>query len=522
MRPTSRLSAALFAVGAMLSWATLAHALPIASVFSDCDGYGAPSGSGDGMTKIATRLAIFRPSADGGDTTRTTPTMGKVGIGACDAALADPALKPEFWLRKASLLRARAMHHMADNDVAAGMADLDLAEAAVVDPADPFYQRSLGWDIAMVRAYGLRKSGKQAEAESLVLKTWAKRPYNRESTAAAIVALGSDADPMAVRTVTRGMARLRPEAIDLLFGQAMRRRDFAEAILIYPQLVPPVKVGNEPMTAMEHAQLALFNKSSAELFWANSAGQLAIAYAEHGALASARSTLEAARTRLTTASTPPPQPPPNPDGKPDNGMWALEARYDKEIATLGTVVLETATRKVDALVSPPAAPGIPPPPPLLIPAPAASAEVTTLFKDLPDPESRDRVVGYDKLSVLWRGGDSFKVKDDGKGVTTVTFRGLKSSPSMAEELALLRAADLARTAGKTGLIVVGRRDIHHTLTTYMYGPALRTDYSGTETQLDVVFVDTNSLPPFYMNAPWRVIDAADVIATLSPIYGPGT
>ena len=93
---------------------------------------------------------------------------------------------------------------------------------------------------------------------------------------------------------------------------------------------------------------------------------------------------------------------------------------------------------------------------------------------------------------------------------------------MAEELALLRAADLARTAGKTGLIVVGRRDIHHTLTTYMYGQALRTDYSGTETQLDVVFVDTNSLPPFYMNAPWRVIDAADVIATLSPIYGPGT
>lgn len=75
------------------------------------------------------------------------------------------------------------------------------------------------------------------------------------------------------------------------------------------------------------------------------------------------------------------------------------------------------------------------------------------------------------------------------------FTGERSSASVVEELALLRAADLARDAGKTG----GRRDgsprYERTETTYYYGAALRTDPTGYTTQLDLELVDRVALLP---------------------------
>ena len=107
---------------------------------------------------------------------------------------------------------------------------------------------------------------------------------------------------------------------------------------------------------------------------------------------------------------------------------------------------------------------------------------------------------------------------DDQGVTSISFRGDRSSGSIVEEMALLCAADTARQAGKKGLIVVGRKDTSFHIDTTYYGNTVRSDPDGYQTELDVVFVDPAALPPQYADAGWRVIDADAVYTALAPIY----
>lgn len=89
---------------------------------------------------------------------------------------------------------------------------------------------------------------------------------------------------------------------------------------------------------------------------------------------------------------------------------------------------------------------------------------------------------------------------------------------MIEEMALLRAADLARQSGKKGLIIVDRHDTAFTISTESYGTVVRTDPNGFETDLDVLFVDPNALPAKYQDQGWRVIDVDEAYNSLAPVY----
>lgn len=196
-------------------------------VYQDCDGYGAPAASGDGMTKIAIRFLV-RP---GGDTSRTTPAFGINGIGACGAALQDLEAKyPQFWMRRVSLLRARAIHRLALNDAAGALRDLDAAKAAEgagVD--DVLAQRSLGLGVDFVRALALRRSGQPDAGRSLAFATWAMRPWNRETTQAALIAIGGDAPPDQIERLLRAEAQINPLATAQLFSEYFERGRFADA-----------------------------------------------------------------------------------------------------------------------------------------------------------------------------------------------------------------------------------------------------------------------------------------------------
>jgi hypothetical protein len=153
-----------------------------------------------------------------------------------------------------------------------------------------------------------------------------------------------------------------------------------------------------------------------------------------------------------------------------------------------------------------------------------AAEVRALFEALPEAETRGRVVGDQKSHPVWGSANGFTVTPHpDAGTTTVSYRGISSSLSLMEESALLKAAKLAQEGGKTGMVVLARRDIRHTLTTYTYGVGTTTP-SGFETQLDVVFVDPAAPPPPWDKLRWRVIDVKAVRSALEPVLfgGEGT
>lgn len=157
--------------------------------FAACDGFGRPSGAGDGMmTSAATWSALFDSTTGNTDNTRTM-TFDRLGASACDAALASPHLEPKYWLRRVNLLRSKAMHLVAAGDNVAALAVLDEATAAAREPEDIFYRRSEGLGIEMVRAYIFARIGRRGEADALAMRLWEQRPFSRGVTLNALMVL---------------------------------------------------------------------------------------------------------------------------------------------------------------------------------------------------------------------------------------------------------------------------------------------------------------------------------------------
>ena len=162
MRHGSSSIAAHVAALALLTGLGFASAARAAvSPFPSCDGYGPPLGHADGMT--AEQAAKWLPiQSEGADPDRKVE-FGDVGVDACDAALADPALKPAFWARRVNLLRARALHNIAAGHYDEALKDLDRAKAEIKDPTDPFFRRSVGLSLDFLRAYADHKVGRSQE-----------------------------------------------------------------------------------------------------------------------------------------------------------------------------------------------------------------------------------------------------------------------------------------------------------------------------------------------------------------------
>jgi tetratricopeptide (TPR) repeat protein len=537
--------------------------------YRGCDGYGAASAEGDGMTEHATVLLVFNPPGYG-NTARSTTDPGVAGVADCDAALAD--LPQRHWMRKASLLRARAMHHLDVGDATAAIADLDQADAAVREPDNALYARSLGLGMSLVRAYALRMAGDQAKADETALAAAAKRPYNRQTPLSALIAMGPQATDQDIDAASRTIARLVPTSIDELFVTALNKGRFQDAIDLYAQLAPPTEIGAINVSSERQRERDLRDFSTAESFRTAHSGAYAYALAAMGRATEARAALQAARDRLA-AETQPPPPPDKSLSKSkqiDISDWngEIEKAHTKALAT-GTTYLNSWAALVELRIS--IAEGkaeetfkqmlakptgrswvtidlldaiwnsLPKKTRPAVPfsqtvrdqiaksqPPKRTLDFVHFFKSLPEAETPSRVPAYEKASrgLFGNSGpagsmtyDGWRVGDpDSDGAITVSFRSDDSTGSVVEEMALLRAAELAREQGKKGLIVVHRQDIEFTVTATMYGTPLRTDPNGFQTDLTVVLVDPAALPPKYQAAAWRVIDADDVYGKLAPIY----
>lgn len=538
-------------------------ALDPQQIFPRCDGYGAPNKAGDGMTKQALSGWIFVPNPGYGDTTRKDTRLGRSKVAYCDAALADPRLTPNHWMRKVSLLRARAMHRLSAGDDQGAIADLDLAEAAAADPNDPYYRRSLKLGIDLIRAYALRSD--PARAQALGAAAAEARPYSRQALVSVSTALGPDADQTLTDSLLRDLARLSPNLTGTVFEEAFEHGRFEEAIALYPSLIAPTDLGDEPSYDFQRIALAQKNRKTAALFGAQATGEYAYALAATGKPTEAKAALAKAQADLDLAGQDPPAPPPPPPGKkakPDlNYMATLES--SAAIRNEGPGVLapwvtltnqrirvaqgqaravddELAGRKLNPTYASidliqtlaVAKSGSGGPTGALDPEVVAlkkklaalrrdsrQKELADLFDSLPEAESLDRapVFGSRNVGIF----KPFQIETNpATGVTTIKCWDFDAPGGMVEEMVLLKAADMALAAGKPGFMIVGRGDWKHSTVVVTYGVSGPPQPAGYETRLQVLFVDPAALPPGYEASAWRVMDAAKVKAGLLPLYAP--
>jgi len=551
------------AVVAGLSTAAAVAGSASSEQYRGCDGYGSPSFEGDGMTELATVLLIFNPPS-AGNTSREKTHAGTVGIADCDAALAD--LPSRHWMRKVSLLRARAIHQLTTGNYVAVWADLDAADAVAAGHDDPFYARSLGWGLALTRAYALRRLGEEAKATPMVTQLIAQRPYNRQTLYTALLALGSSGGEQEYQALQHDLGRLIPAAIDEIFIRAIDLQRFADAVALYPQLEPPNVVENVNERARNDRVWQQFIAD--QNFLASRGGAYAYALLATGNVPAAQAALKTARERLTKATEPPP-PLTDAERNADPAAEALRqgladthlraareagkylAVWERMVALrlqLGTGKVEDVIAAIkteplprsgasveflDALQARlPAAkrPAYPLSSNLKMQLANAHPEIENptpegFLNHLPQAEIARRLPDYNaKPFNLFggpeNGGEGYRIgKPDAQGVITIRFNGDRlSSGTMVEEVALLHAAEEARKAGKKGFIIVGRDDVQITVSLTSYGTTLRTDPGGFETELRVLFVDPAALPETYKDAPWRVLDADTIYNALAPIY----
>ena len=540
------------------------------STFSNCDGYGMPASGGDGMTEYANVWGIFNLPGYG-TTARTTANYGDAALGQCDAALSDAKLKPEFWMRRVNLLRARALHNLERGDPAAALIDLDRAAAAVQVPGDPFYSRSLGLSLDLTRAYALRQQGNAEDSARIAMAAWSKRPYTRSLAVGGLFVIGEGSQRPEAEAMRQAVSRFQPSANTRIYVDLIEQRRWNEAIGLYPQIRPPLS--QKRVNGYGGAYDLRYADSYKDgMFRITYAGTHAYALAATGRYADARAALEHARVTLNWAVETPQAPQPRKpggkvpkdrlaeherevarrqrlerDGRKLLEVWTTfveqrilvgEGKIEEVFLSLGRQAVpqdELGVEFIDALLA-----KLPPAETAAIDGLKAlraridqppSAERTTpedsikaLFDYLPDPETSARLPRYKKSAVLFGSVDGFTVTPRDRPMigeaetVSIRFRGVAAPAVVVEEMAILKAADLAREKGVTGFVILDRDDVSHSVTSTYYGVPLRTDPNGYETTLTVALVDLAKPAAPFDGATWRIIDANAVYDALSPIY----
>jgi hypothetical protein len=513
-----------------------------------CDGYNPPDRRSDAMTSVRNLLVSAEAS-------RSQPRIGQ-GVAVCDAALADPRMLPQWTRRRANILQARAMHKAEAGDAAGALADLDESDRLL--GTETYARRSIGANSRLVRAWAQLKSG-QAEAaaktarEAMALRPW--EPGYRH--AAARLHLAATSDWIRFIEDNREISRIDPNRLVGLYAVATLRGDWETSAALYPQIVltvPRNRGGFEVQGLL--ARRVEQMQARAELH-----GLYAYSLAALGRQADARREMGAARAALEAQLTPP---------KPIGRRTELTRDQREEFAafTTGSVQARASLDRLDLLVGlrgqlaegeaeavftrlMEAKPGVDGVTLDLVRALAKAApehqaelgelaammegviarmldetrkiKLSDLFEAMPEPEDAEGLPAYDG------GSDSFLSLDHNgyrthegviEGTETIRFASMRGSVATANEMVLLRAAELARKKGHRGFVLVGRRGLIRQVVTVGPWSAGGATPSGQEAEVDVAFVDPTNLPASYAAAGWRVLDADEVWNELSPLYPP--
>jgi hypothetical protein len=509
--------------------------------FATCDGLERPGRQGDGMRGAASTIPYTVAIAKAYDT-----------ISACTRALASPRLLPTQSLRQANLLRARATASLQLNDPAAALKDLDAAAVATAAQAtDPFFARSMGVSLRLLRAIAHAQQGDLPGATSLAQAAAAARPYSLQvqQVAASIEQL---ARPVGARTPSpwTAISRLDPTAATTALVEEAELGDFASVVAMEANVAPTWPI--ERLTPMA---LVVHDPAANQLLSAMLVGlNVAYARAATGDPAGARRDLAEVRTRLAALR------PQEVDGTPNAMVSALntaldgfvgarareieariavdEHRPSDALATLIAAPLPhdaaavdllralkaTATAKDAALVPDPAG---------FEPDRAASRRRTLSViapAALIAPETPRALIDYKKarpdilgamvggafsMGFSLLGGvkrtDGFHSTPNPDGSIKVQFIGNTPSAPLVQEMTLLRAAEITREAKRTTFVIVARQDYTRHMNTTQRGVLISSVATGFKTELTI-----RCLEPGERSA--RALDATTVIDALGPLY----
>jgi hypothetical protein len=524
--------------------------------FPACDGYVAPGRSSDGISRgVSGFTALMVGGTDSSQLRRSEPVYGSRGISTCSALLDYRWMLPEYRLRRASLLEARGMHRLATGDAAGALADFDLARDSA-GGGDALTDRSFLLGLRLVRAYAQYKAGDADNAARESQAVIAARPYDsRLAQCAAQLQFAAARDWPAYLRNLREIARIDPNLIPVLLALAFSQGEFGEVIALHPQIrlnTPPAPSGGYIVPERDAAIAEVAVRQAAL------DGMHAYALQARGQNAEADAGLAAGRARLAQAMAEPPLETgrdqltraqrahyaamlvrrPEAEARLEN--WARMVRLRRLVAegNVAAVIADLETKPVDPDSAALDLFGA-----MIRAQPPLGAEmggmvdrlrhqiatevdralelsVQELARRLPEPESVQRMPNYDGGAGLLDGNGYRSLPGTaGVGTQTIRFASGRGSISVASEMALLRAADLARHGGHRGLIVLRRGYVVRSITTYTYyGGGGATTPSGQEAEIEVAFVDPAALPPAYAGAGWRVLDPEAIWSALSPIY----
>lgn len=531
-----------------MKWLLLAAGMMVAAPamasdkrdFETCDGRVHPGKQADGLRGEATQSSV------GGLGSSTANT-----IAACTRALESPRLLPTQTLRKAHLLRARAAAWLKAGDAAKALADLDLAEAAVADRAsDRFHQRSMGVSLQLLRSLALAQSDALAKAAPLARAAMAARPYALHvQLVGAQIVHAARPMPDTSGSPLDAALRLDPSLVPAALKREAEFGNFGRVVEIGTLLKPDWPEERlKPLSLMVRDRRANRLISTAEAML-----DLAYARAATGDVTGARRDVGEVRARVE-ALKPLPDPA-SPGLKPtfnetldqlvevrsrqvDFRIAVAEQRAGEVLRQLGAVSLPVDAVTVELMsalrTSLPRQDAQRVPDPSRIAAQIDRGQLS-MSEDLVDailiaPETPRAVVDYERarpniLGAIVNGAltmgfgllggidrtDGFRSTTNPDGTVKVEFIGATPSAPMVQEMTLLRAAELARAAGKAGFVIVERSDYQRIMRTLQYGSEISRVNAGYKTELTIRFVDAGIEPQ-------RAFDATAIIDALGPLY----
>lgn len=528
---------------------TAAPAAAASGDFYACDGYTAPGKKSDGITTGARLFGLVRAGTEyrRGDAL----SFGSAGVAACETALADPLLEPRYWLRRAHLLQAKALHLIAVNRDEEALEVLRQSDTAA--PAgEALFGESVGFGNRALRAISLYRLNRGDEARAELAAIERGRPYaNSLRALARTIRMNHEGDPEAYFKLLRQEAGYDPNLLELIFRASVLYGRFDEAEAIYGQISDDLP-RNHGSFVIQGLQAQGYERIAERAYLA---GAMAYVLIAQGKAEAGRALIAKARKDLAGASTPP-----IPTGS-GRIKGSAQRDYDQRVSAATTggghldnweqaIALRTAAPTLGlAELSERAQATLSKDTPVILDlirhikagseeerrtAAAAAAEISRIIdesrrrslaldyaqiaKMLPRPETEEAKPSYKRAGdgiILDNSQGFYSRKHGDSEALTVGYANNLAPPAMVEELAMLAAAMKARQAGKDGFVIESRLLIQRSTTTVGYGAASEAP-SGYDVRLRILPVSKAALPPGLDAG--RVIDAVQVHNRLYPKY----
>lgn len=524
--------------------------------FSACDGFGPPQGKSDGISRESFLFGAATRSAD--LRRKTMWRFGKNGVESCDIALADPRLLDAFWLRRANLLQAKAVHAIAAGNPADAMKYADESDAIGRAQKDPYFPQSLGLGNQAVRAYALHQLGRNDEAATMTEQLRIRRQWS-QSVANLSTRLKMQIDSSFAGQAAEFRARIPidPARGRSLFWMEFLAGDYDAALGVAPTISfdLPKQRGGWTLRGADMAELKEIGLRT------SFSGARAYAAAATGRSDEAKRLIAEAGAELEEIIAPPP---PRENGKPPRKQdvemhsrrlpYATRAKQDLQrweaaIAFRPLIAFKPAEETQAAM----RAKGLTTLPIITdvlrnVPqdTPEDKAAVAKVLAEIESADNKARVAALDLpvddlmemlpkpetakvVPVLKPAGDGYFLSDTGlsrnrEGKTdiwTIRYTHVLAPIAAVEELAMLGAAQTAQREGFDSMVVLSSVALSRTTNISGLYVGNYSQNSGYEAQLRVQFVNRGQLPADLGEQEWRLVPAAQVIAELTPRYREG-